>query len=59
MKQSCKNWIDLTPYFNCTLIAASEGPKTLQEVGNLFGLTRMRICQVEKELMERIKKTAK
>jgi hypothetical protein len=31
-----------------------DGPKTLQEVGEVFGLTRMRICQIEKAIFEKI-----
>tara|TARA_Y100001970_G_C14050872_1_gene758859 strand:+ start:233 stop:367 length:135 start_codon:yes stop_codon:yes gene_type:complete len=38
------------------LLAAKEGPRTLQQIGDLHGLTRMRICQIEKIAIEKIKK---
>jgi DNA-directed RNA polymerase sigma subunit (sigma70/sigma32) len=37
------------------MIAAQNGPHTLQTIGEIYGLTRMRICQVEKSIIERIK----
>ena len=33
---------------NCVINASSSGPFTLQEVGDIFKVTRMRICQIEK-----------
>ena len=54
-KKSCRYWINYSCEQNCTLIAASEGPKTLQEIGDIFGVTRMRICQIEKKAISKIK----
>jgi len=54
-KNNCKNWINCKGEFNCVLIAAKSGPKTLQEIGEIFGLTRMRICQIEKNVLGKIK----
>jgi hypothetical protein len=48
LRTSCRNWINDTGCSNCSLVSAQEGPKTLEEIGNVFGLTRMRICQIEK-----------
>ena len=39
---------------NCTLIAAKKGPLTLQQIGDIFGVTRMRICQLEKRILKKI-----
>lgn len=47
-RKSCRNWLPDKQHCNCVMIAAKEGPKTLQEIGDVFGLTRMRICQIEK-----------
>jgi len=38
------------------MIAAQNGPHTLQTIGKWFSLTRMRICQIEKNVFSKIKK---
>ena len=53
--KQCRLWLNCKTKQNCTIIAAQEGPKTLQEIGNLHSLTRMRICQVEKEALRKIR----
>lgn len=54
-RSSCPNWIKNPGSNNCVLIAAQDGPKTLQEIGELFNLTRMRICQIEKAIYEKVR----
>lgn len=53
-RTQCEQWINNNKSQNCILIATQDGPKTLQEVGEVFGLTRMRICQIEKAIFEKI-----
>ena len=53
--KECRLWLNCKAKQNCTIIAAKEGPLTLQEIGNLHELTRMRICQVEKEALRKIR----
>ncbi len=53
-KQECRQWIDHNKSMNCTIIAAKEGPMTLQQIGDIFGVTRMRICQIEKKIIKKI-----
>ena len=55
-KKSCKFWIDSDSTNNCALLSAKEGPKTLQEIGDIFGVTRMRICQIEKKAIGKFNK---
>ena len=53
--KKCRMWLNCESKFNCTIIAAEDGPRTLQEIGDLHGLTRMRICQIEKSALKKIK----
>ena len=53
--KECRLWLKCKAKQNCTIKAAQDGPKTLQEIGNLHELTRMRICQVEKEALRKIR----
>lgn len=53
-RKKCKHWIPYSDGHNCVLITAQDGPKTLQEIGSIYNLTRMRICQIEKGLYKKI-----
>ncbi len=45
----CRYWQNMGgEHSNCVILAAKEGPYTLQQVGDIFSVTRMRICQIEK-----------
>jgi hypothetical protein len=57
-RQRCQHWIQHVEGHNCALIAAAEGPHTLQKIGQIYGLTRMRICQIEKSIFEKIRTMA-
>ena len=37
------------------ILSASRKKHTLQEIGEIFGVTRMRICQLEKNILEKLK----
>ncbi len=54
-RKRCPQWIPYAEGHNCVLIAAQEGPHTLQTIGEIYGLTRMRICQIEKEILGKIR----
>lgn len=56
-RNSCSNWINHPEGNNCVMITAKSGPHTLQEIGKIYGLTRMRICQIEKGIYDKIKKS--
>ena len=49
-KTDCRYWRKMKEekHHNCVILAAEDGPMTLQEVGDIFNVTRMRICQIEK-----------
>jgi len=60
-KESCRYWINGRKFQNCCLIAADnsakmqEGKFTLQDIGDIFKVTRMRICQIEKIAIKKLK----
>ena len=54
-KKDCRYWINSGNSQNCTIISSSKGSKTLEEIGNIFGITRMRVCQIEKKIILKIK----
>jgi len=54
-KKTCKQWIPYAEGKNCVLVTTRKGPLTLREIGDIYGLTRMRICQIEKKIYKKIK----
>ena len=51
----CRAWFKSREYRNCAILASEDGPMTLQNIGDLFKLTRMRICQIEKNAISKIR----
>lgn len=58
-KRDCKMWINCGKHKNCTIIAAKNGPMTLQDIGDIFNVTRMRICQLEKKIVSKLNNITK
>ena len=54
-KKNCKQWIPYDKGSNCVLVTTRKGPLTLREIGDIYGLTRMRICQIEKKIYKKIR----
>jgi len=60
-KESCRYWIRSKKYQNCCLISADDESRldeakfTLQDIGDIFKVTRMRICQIEKIAVKKLK----
>ena len=55
--KNCRYWENnLDAHNNCIINMANERSYTLQEIGDIFDITRMRVCQIEKKAMKRIKK---
>jgi hypothetical protein len=55
-KGDCRYWIKKENDLNCTILSARNGQKTLQEIGDIFEVTRMRICQIEKLAIKKLVK---
>ena len=55
---NCRYWHDLETSYNCIINKVNEEKDlTLQDIGDLFNITRMRVCQIEKNTLKKIKKT--
>lgn len=54
-RKSCRQWINFSNGKNCLLLTTQSGPLTLNEIGKIYGLTRMRICQIEKSIYRKIR----
>lgn len=53
--KQCRAYFECDKYNNCAILASEDGPMTLQNIGDLFKLTRMRICQIEKNAIAKIR----
>lgn len=53
--KGCRHNLNSEKYQSCALIAAESGPLTLQEIGDFYGISRMRVCQIEKSILKKLK----
>ena len=54
-KKDCRHFLKSSKDYNCALHAAARGPMTLQEIGEFYDISRMRICQIEKSTLKKLK----
>ena len=55
-RKNCRYWVGCKESNNCALnIVEKEKTLTLEEIGNIFSVTRMRICQIEKYAIKKIR----
>jgi RNA polymerase sigma factor (sigma-70 family) len=55
----CRYWENLNTHNNCIINMSNERQYTLQEIGEIFDITRMRVCQIEKKAIKKIKSKIK
>ena len=56
---TCRHFLNSDENLNCSIIAAEKGPLTLQEIGDFYGISRMRVCQIEKSILKKLKSSGK
>jgi len=54
-KKNCRYWLENKESNNCCLNFEKKEKITLEEIGKIFNVTRMRICQIEKNALNKIK----
>jgi hypothetical protein len=54
----CRHWISHEEDLNCTLVCVDkhEDGVTLREVGERLGISFVRVCQIEKKAIQKLKK---
>lgn len=55
-KKLCRYWINSKENNSCCIVATKKGNKTLEDIGKIYNITRMRVCQIEKNIIAKIKK---
>ena len=54
--EDCRYWISHEKEKNCSLVSIYvNGPMTLHEIGARLGISFVRVCQIEKKLVEKLK----
>jgi hypothetical protein len=58
--KGCRYWVDCKNSNNCCILLLknkdyNEDKTTLQDIGDIFKVTRMRICQIEKNAIKKLK----
>jgi len=58
-QKKCRQWIDYKQDLNCVEIAVEKnGPMTLKEVGKRLNISYVRVTQIEKVVLQKIRKKA-
>ena len=59
-KINCRYWINCKDSQMCCINLCKENKNlTLEDVGKIFGVTRMRICQIEKNAIKKLRNFTK
>ena len=55
----CRSWIEFKKDLNCLELAIDKyGPLTLKEVGERLGISYVRVTQIEKSALQKLRKKA-
>lgn len=56
LKRDCPWWVIGPQYNNCSFLAAEIGGHTLEEIGNMLGVSRERVRQIEDLALKKLRK---
>jgi len=58
-QMQCRSWIDFKDDLNCVELAIEKyGSLTLKEVGERLGISYVRVTQIEKSALQKLRKKA-
>ena len=52
---NCVYFYNCSENKNCVINASNKKTHTLQEIGDIFDISRMRVCQIEKKSLKKIR----
>ena len=54
-KNECRYYIPSENHYNCVMIASKNTDGlTLREIGEIYNITRMRVCQIQKKAIKKL-----
>jgi len=54
-KNTCRYYIPSENHHNCVMIASKNTDGlTLREIGEIYNITRMRVCQIQKKAIKKL-----
>jgi len=55
-KKNCRYYLEYPDHQNCVINMSKDKKYTMQKIGEIFNITRMRVCQIEKNTLKKLNK---
>jgi hypothetical protein len=56
-KSNCKYWFGDVEFKNCSIGAAANGGHTFADIGQVFNISRAKVCQIERSIFDVLRKS--